>query len=186
MEKMNLDRVFLGFYVEDLNHQMPPRLLDNKTYALAMESFVVVCTDAILANRQKGIVYLAYRRVKPMQGWWIIGGKSFAGETPKDSIQRCFKRETSLELPKERFALIGLNRYFWKDRKQEPQNVGSDNLAYTFIVEPTPDEIVIVSQSLDPQEYDRNIGLQKFNLERLISKNVHPVILDLYQQIFSS
>lgn len=174
----------IGLYIEDTNHTMPKKVLDEKIYAAAIESMVVACTDAVIVNAKKKTVYLGWRVAKPMQGWWIIGGRMFAGENQLDSIARCFERETSVAVDKNRFVLRCVNRYMWKDRQQIPQDIGEDNLAYTFSVELTPDELRNASSSLDPDEYDKSIGLEEFDYERLQKEKVHPAIIDVYKDIF--
>ncbi len=108
----------------------------------------------------------------------------FAGEMPEDSIRRHFLEETSLRLRQDRFCLISLNRYFWKDREQKPQNVGCDGLVYTFVVELFPKEIRTMSEHLDPREYDAKYEIQEFDSERLKKEKVNPAILDLYKEVF--
>ena len=177
-------KIPIGTYIDNWKRDMPKKHLDEETFKKAIEAFVVVSTDAVIIDRQKRVFYLAQRSVKPMQGWWVIGGRSFAGETPIESIRRCFERETSVCFPLNRFELIRLNRYFWKDREQKPQNLGYDSLAYTFAVELTQEEIEAAAKGLDPNEYKTRAGLQEFNLKRLRVEGVHPMIIDLYQQLF--
>ncbi|MDO8430716.1 MAG: NUDIX domain-containing protein [Candidatus Taylorbacteria bacterium] len=172
-------------YLEDPHFKMSRVFLSDKTYNEAIESFVIVDVDVIFINRvNKTILLLAKRRVKPMQGLWLIGGRVFAGESENDAIMRCVKRETSLDLPNDRFHFITMNRYIWKDREQEPQDKGSDNLCYTFAAELSPEERVTASNHLDKDEYDTKIGLQEFSLESLKEHKVHQAILDLYQLLF--
>ena len=177
-------RIPVGLYIEDPKHQRPKRFLDEETYAAAIEAFVIVSTDVVIINPHKRIIYLTRRCIKPMKGWWIIGGRMFAGEMPEESMQRCFQRETSLNLSQERFQLVRFNRNIWKDRKQEPQEMGIDFLTYLFSVELTSEELEKASCSLDPSEYETNVGLQEFNLERLEKENAHPALIDLYKQLF--
>lgn len=164
---------------------MEQKFLPDEVYAQALESFVVVCTDVVPINRSRRTIYLARRAVKPMQGWWWIGGRMFAGEHEQESVKRCFRRETSLDLPSERFEYVAMYRYWWKDRKQEPQDKGADDLSYTFVVELTSEELRKVSHKLDKKEYAQG-GLQEFDRERLSIENVHPAILDLYNRVFQT
>ena len=150
-----------------------------------MQAFVIVCTDAIVVDRKKRTVWLARRAVLPMKGLWIIGGRRFAGEAALDSITRCFKRETGLTVTPERFSFIMATEYRWKDREQEPQNLGSHNLSYTFAVELTAEERITAANSLEKKEYQPGFGLQEFDRERSVREHVHPVILDLYDEIFA-
>ncbi|MEK7584505.1 MAG: NUDIX domain-containing protein, partial [Patescibacteria group bacterium] len=133
---------------------------------------------------QRKTLYLAKRSVKPQQDWWIIGGRTNAGEDPFASVARCFNRETKLNIEPARFTFVSMDRYLWKERKQEPQKNGCDAFSYTFCVELTDDELRRAGASLDPKEYDTKNGLQEFDYPRLIEANVHPVLLDLYNDIF--
>lgn len=171
-------------YKEDMTHIIPRKRLDPSIYRKAIESLVIVCADAVPINRQKKTFYLCKRRRKPNPGWWWIGGRLFAGELPEEAIQRHFRRETSLRLTQKRFTLISLNRYFWKDREQRPQNIGCDGLVYTFIIEPSRIELGIIAKHLDPREYDAKHGLQEFDYKRLKQEKVNSAILDLYKEVF--
>ncbi len=181
----NCTKEVICLYKEKGRKKIKPEFLPVEIYSAAMKSFVVVCTDAIIISKKEKAVYLAKRKIKPMKDWWVIGGRSFAGELPKVSIARCFERETTLKLSKRRFKLLCINRYLWKDREQEPQDAGSDNLAYTFAVELSGKERVDVSANLNNEEYE-DIGLEKFDLGRLCREKAHPMIIAAYKQIFKS
>lgn len=55
---------------------------------------------------------------------------------------------------------------------------------FTFVVELTVAERVVLSTHCDPHEYDVTRGLQEFNRERCVQEHVHPAIIDLYDAIF--
>lgn len=176
--------MLIDFYIQDPNHKFPGKYLDDDVYVKAIESFIIVSTDVLLVDFERtGSVYLADRKAKPMCGWWFIGGRCFAGERWEESMRRCFKRETSLDFSEERFKLIGIIRYIWSERQQEPQNIGSDNLGYTFVTQITREELEIAKKNLNPKEYGAG-GIKEFSLEQLKSQNVHPVIIGLYNNIF--
>lgn len=171
-------------YRENGRKEIKPEFLEESIYNAAMRSFVVVCTDAIIMDMKNKVFYLAKRRIRPWKDWWVVGGRSFTGQNPKKSVVSCFERETSLRLPEKRFKLLSINRYMWKDREQEPQDFGSDNLAYTFVVQLSKREIEIVSQNLNKDEYE-STGLEKFDLKRMKLEKVHPMIIKAYRQIFN-
>lgn len=179
-------RVPVKLYKEDPSHRMPKTHLTAEVYAAAIGSFVIVCVDAIVVNRNRRTVFLTKRRIKPMQGLWIIGGRMQAGELWTDAIRRKFRQEAWLDIPAERFEFLRINQYQWKDRRQEPQDTGSDNLALTFAVELTDAEIAGVSEGLDPDEYEPDFGLREFDRPCLVAAGAHPAILDLYDQLFQS
>lgn len=173
-------------YFEDPHFKMGRKFLSDETYAEAIESFVIVCADVLFINRaNKSVLLLARRRVKPMQGLWLIGGRILAGEPECDAIARLVKREAGLDITPDRFEFICINRYLWTSREQEPQNKGSDDLCYTFALEVSDEQKRTASKHLDPNEYDTAVGLQEFNKERLEKESVHKAIKDLYDLVFS-
>ena len=150
-----------------------------------MESFTIVGTDVLFINRERRSFYLAKRKALPLLGYWMIGGRMWAGEDPRTSMQRVTKRETGLELAPERFTFVTLNRYLWATRAQIPHEKGSDNLCYTFIAELSPEELVLAAANLDRQEYEAAAGLTEFDsLASLEAEGVHQAIRDLYAQLF--
>ena len=172
-------------YFEDPHFKMGRKFLSDETYAEAIESFVIVDADVLFINRtNKSVFLLARRKVKPMQGLWLIGGRIFAGEPERAAIARLVKRETSLSIAPDRFEYLCINRYLWTDREQEPQNKGSDNLCYTFALEVSDEEKQISSEHLDPDEYDTTTGLQEFDKKMLEAGSVHQAIRDLYDIVF--
>lgn len=158
----------------------PPEL-----HARVIESYINVCADAVPVNFSRKTIWLAKRRIKPQQDWWWIGGRMQAGETEEVALARKFKAETSLAVVPERFQFVCLNRYFWKDRRQEPQELGCDCLVFIFLVELDNEELRQASLGLNPDEYDLEDGLREFDRLRLIGINVHQAILDFYDRVFS-
>lgn len=173
-------------YIEDSSYQMPGRVWDDVSYSHALDMFVIVCVDALLVNRERKTIYLARRRAKPMQGWWILGGRMRAGEQERDAMRRKFLQETSVDIEPLRFEFVYMNRYHWKDRQQEPQDRGMDSLAYTFAVELTEEELQKVSENLERREYETGSSLREFNRTELVQEHIHDAIIDLYDQVFKS
>lgn len=171
-------------YQEDLSHGiLPLRIEDDGIYAAAIASFVIVCTDAMIIDRARHTAWLASRKILPMKGFWIIGGRRLPGESIQTSIRRCFARETSLKITSDRFEYIRQNEYLWSKRQQVPQNVGSHNIADTFAIELTPDERDAASRSLTSSEYEA-VGLQEFDRQAMLDAKVHPALIDLYDSVF--
>lgn len=163
---------------------MPPRLLNDATYAAAIESMVIVCVDIVIINRERREFSLAWRKSQPFEGWWVIGGRVLAGEKLKDAVTRKFGAETCLKLPSSRFDMVGLNRYVMAMRKQVPTHRGSDTLAFVHTVELDANELRRVAAGLDDVEYDHKVGLRSFDRLSLSLQNVHPVLLDIYDLVF--
>lgn len=136
------------------------------------------------------LLYLAKRQAKPANTYWIIGGRMFAGESEAESASRNFERETKLKIARSRFQFLRSNRYWWRDREQQPQDLGSDNSAYTFTLEASDQEIEFVAANLDWREYDPSFGIQPFSREDIENADfggrdvVREVLLDMYDDIF--
>ena len=171
-------------YVEEPGKVYPPVRLEEAEYAKAIQSLIVVCTDIGIIDVNSETIYLARRASRPANGWWwFIGGRSRVGETELESAQRCFKRETGLFIETKRFDFICMNRYFFKDRQQTPQEFGCDSLCYTLSIQLTREERDQIT--LDPREYF-NGGLKAFHYKDLQSAQwVKDPIRDFYTMVFS-
>jgi len=173
-------------YIEDTEFHMSPDSLPDDLYEQAISSLVIVCADALFVNRAMRTVFLARRTVKPMTGLWFLGGRLQAGEQADVGMARILKRETSLALPAERFKFLAMHRYFFKDRKQEPQDKGCDTLAFTFFAEIQPDELTIATVHLTSDEYDTSSGFKEYNRDALIAEGARQAIIDAYDSVFPS
>ena len=151
-------------------HTMSRKFLSEPVYAEAIGALVIDCTDAVIVDWGERVFYLAKRAVKPMKGIWVIGGRRSAGEPLPDSMCRCFKRETGLDLPRGRFTYIAGQDCIWKDREQEPQDAGSHNFCHRFAVELTSEE--------------RGRATRPFSRKDLVAANVHQSLIDLYHLVF--
>lgn len=169
---------------EVVRPEMRGGFMDEVVYTAAIENMVIVCTDTVIVNKRRETFYLAKRSVRPMAGLWWIGGRRNKGETPSGGMRRNFRRETGLDLPASRFEFVAMTEYLWQDRAQEPVEKGSHNLAHTFAVELSAEELETARDELETREYDSTFGLQEFDRDRLIAEDVHPVILDVYDTIF--
>ncbi len=159
--------------------------LDDSEYARAIQCLVVVCTDIAIVDRSKRLIYLAQRSTKPAQSWWwFIGGRVLFGETELASARRCFLRETGINPPEDRFVYYGPpNRYFFKDRQQEPQEVGCDSLCFTFAVDLLQHERDKIK--LDAVEYGGST-LRPFGETDLYQEGITDQVRDMYHRIFCS
>ncbi|HEX7230932.1 MAG TPA: hypothetical protein VF452_11105 [Candidatus Binatia bacterium] len=140
-------------YFELGTKKMPPVFLDDERYGKAIQSLIVVAADAVPINKERRTLYLAKRIVKPILGWWELGGRILRGEPESEAISRIVKREASIEVSPERFILVSQGRYFLKDRQQEPQDAGNDTLCYHFAVELTDPELRVASANLDEKGF---------------------------------
>lgn len=167
-----------AIYIEKGFTGMEKVFLPDDEYARAIEAFIVTCVDTIIVDRHAKKVYLPKRRSKPAQDlWWVIGGRRKTGITAREAMQEIFKRETSLEIPLERFVFITIAEYFWSNRQQQPQKKGVHMQGYTFTLELTQEELATVAKNLDPKEYYAELGLRVFTLEELQDGSHHPAVV---------
>lgn len=173
-------------YVEPCAEHLPKgHRMTNDAYANATANLIIVSTDAVIIDSARMTMWLAVRAQKPADKlWWWIGGTLRRGFTAEDGMAEKFFAETALRVDPTRFEFIAMVRYWWKDRAQEPEDTGSDNLAYTYYIELSPEDRAVVAANLDANEYDRASGLREFTREDLVHEGVHPVIVDVYDAIF--
>ncbi len=107
-----------------------------------------------------------------------------AGETKEESAVRCFERETGVLLNHRDLSFVALLDFRFKDRQQIPQTISCHTLSYVFSVEVSEEDIASIATHLDNDEYDITISLQGYNREELVSKNLFPAVLDVYDSIF--
>lgn len=155
------------------------RHLTEEVYRAAMTSLIIVCVDVLLINKARKSVYLAKRIVDPLPIRWMIGGRLRKGESASSGIVRKCLEETGIEFSPERFSFLAMHRYILGSRKQEPVEEGSDSLAYTFVLEPTKEELEQMAMGLDKNEYSIPEGFMELTLQELAENNIHTAIIDL-------
>lgn len=166
--------------------RLTAKFISDSAYPEVLDGLNRTCVDIVPISRSCNKIFLAKRAIKPMQGWWWIGGGMRRGETYREAAVRNFKRETSLDISQDRLEFVIENRYWWKDREQEPQENGCDMTAYTYAIQLTDEEITIASKNLDKKEYEPGVGLQGFDRSQLTEIGVHEAILDFYDEVFSA
>lgn len=162
---------------------MKPIALNAKTYPLAAEALIVVCTDAIIIDKKNKLFYLAQRCVQPMKGFWSIGGRRYTGEPGFVSVARNFKKETSLDISFKRFKPLIAREFIWKMRKESPSNVGKHDIIQFYTIELTKKEIDTANAHLCLKEYIYG-SLEPFDYKRLKAKKIHQGLIDNYELIF--
>lgn len=178
-------------YVEEDGHRPGvQQFVSDELYGQAITAFVIVCTDTAIVDMDDKLLYLAKRQAKPANTFWIVGGRMIAGESEAEAVARTFERETRLKVARSRFKYLRNNRYWWRDREQQPQDLGSDGVAYTFTLEASDQEIEFISSNLDWREYDPSFGLQPFSRTDIEEADfggrevVREILLDMYDDIF--
>lgn len=170
-------------YVDHQEISFGKKFLSEESYQEAIQGMVVVCTDIVLVNKKECAIYLAKRKAKPANDkWWVMGGRVFAGEEAIHSVQRCLKRESGIEIKDlRRFEYVCMNRYFFINREQDPQDIPVDSLTYTYLLELDVAEMEKIN--LDQQEYFGEI--KKFtSLQEMQNENIDKPIIDIYLKIF--
>ena len=160
----------------------------DATYGEMVRKTVIACADVVCVVKDtRGRVgrklYLARRNIYPMKGVWVIGGRIFFNDpTIVSSVLRSTKRETGVEFAVERFIPLATNLYTWG--KVAQGDFPGKNLACTFLLVLSEAEAAAVSGALIKGEYEPGFGLQGFTRARLGREMCHPMLLDLYDQIF--
>lgn len=171
-------------YRENPDLRLTATYLDEQTYSQALDAFIVVCADVIFINRDEQLLYLAKRRVKPQNDWYMFGGRIKRGERELEAAQHNLARETGLKLDPDRFEYFGLRRFWWQERQQAPQTNGVDALIFIFLVEPTANELAQATEMLDREEYEQDLGIVGFNRQQLVENKAHEVLLEIYDALF--
>lgn len=170
---------YTSYHFDDCIFPAPVRL-SNDLYNLLLQTCIRVCTDIVLFNQAKELIYLA-KRIICFPRWWIIGGQMFPGEPETTSAQRCLKRETSLQVEEHRLRYLRLNRYLHAGISGEPPR---DNFTFVFALHVSESEIDQAAKHLDPAEYDTALGLRPFDEASLSSENLPSPIIDIFFQLF--
>lgn len=157
--------------------------LDEAEYARAMLALPILCADIVFIHRRDRMFYLADRIAQPVKGWWWIGGRVLRGEPVEEAATRKVREETGLLLGSDRLTYVETIRHLCAIRQQEPQDAGSDTLAFTYFAELSPGEAAQASRGLDPAEFRPN-SLAGFTRDGLIQIGARPQILDLYALVF--
>ncbi len=179
-----MNDILVRSYTEEGYQPIPKIRLDDEAYGKLLQCCAPMCTDIVVVDRKNQLFWLAKRQTKPLDNWWWMGGRTNAQETKEASALRIFLRETGLKLEEKQLELVAILDYRFKDRAQEPKDIGSHTVAHVFAVELTEDECRRASSHLEQKEYDFEKGLVAFNRKEIIDSNLFPAILDLYDHMF--
>ena len=80
----------------------------SEEYSRALSCFS--CLHGSIDVDRKNI-YLVRRIIKPMTGWWWIGGRMGAGDTKKKRQCEILNEKTGLKLSLDRWRLVGVLDY---------------------------------------------------------------------------
>lgn len=171
-----------GIFIES-DHVISQKRLPTEVYAEAMSSLIIVCADAVIISPESKTIYLAKRNVSPMQGYWTIGGRRFAGEAAVEAVRRNLKRETGINADEARFSHITTLEAIWSDRKESPANQGKHDIIQFFSIELSEQELRKANATLLPSEYEA-MSLRPFTFQELLSHGVNPIMRHVYQTVF--
>lgn len=168
-------------YVEDGFHSIPWIRPNDEEYGRILQGKILANVDIVLVNPINQTFYLARRRARPMSGWWWMGGNTGDINLPLPNVlYKVLERELGFGILIERMTFRLVGEYFWKDRAQQPHNIGCHMCGLTFSVEVTAEEVSRIK--LDPQEYEG--GLIEFTRADLVREGVYPTIIDAYNIVF--
>lgn len=169
-------------YTEPGYQEIPKTYLSEEEYEKALRTFVLLCTDIVIVDKNKKTFYLAKRKHKPINNWWFIGGRMNATETKEESAVRCFKRETDIDIKEEDLEFVALLDHRFKDREQVPQNIGCHTVSYVFVI--PREKIDFKKVSLESEEYVRGAEFEEFDRQKIVDYKVYESMIDVYDSIF--
>ena len=160
--------------------------ISDSEYARAMEAFPRPCTDVLAIQPESKSLILAKRKHQSALGVWMFGGGQRMGETPRETAVRLMKREIGINFLPEDLEFLWISVNFWMHRNPKPQDRGEHGIIFTFVFVPTPEELKIISNSLDPEEYDLTHSIRSYTLEDLESlKESHKVkLIEYWHAVF--
>lgn len=171
-----------GIFI-DSDHHIPAKRLSAAAYAEAMSSLIIACADVVIASPESKTIYLAKRNVKPMRGYWTIGGRRFAGEASVEAAHRNLLRETRIDADESRFTHITTLEIIWRDRKEAPTNQGKHDIIQFFSLELSEEELLKANASLISSEYEA-MSLKAFTFQELLNHNISPVMRHIHRLLF--
>ncbi len=151
-----------------LNPVSPADQMPEAVYSQALDHLVFACVDLVLTHQQQ--ILFAKRNIEPRSSWWVVGGRMFTGEAPRETAQRKAQQEARLAAVElSRFRCIGVYSTCFATRRQAPQQHGSHSLNVTYQIELTLHEKEQVKLRSD--EYDTWLWVDFDAVETLLEAN---------------
>ena len=157
--------------------------LSDRTYEEVVRSLPIICSDVIATHAATRTLWLAWRQFRPARGWWCFGGRMLIGEDALAAAARHFHAASGLVPNTERFSYLGANNLLFQDRQQEPQDVPSHSVTFTFSIDLTDRELADFGRSIGSDEY-RLGSLRSFTWPELQSADIAPLFRDAYLAVF--
>ncbi|MGB3495684.1 MAG: NUDIX domain-containing protein, partial [Elainellaceae cyanobacterium] len=119
-------------HFQEANRMNQNGLLPLETYGQCLDYVVITCVDIVFFHRDQ--LLIGKRKTYPKRGWWIIGGRMYAGESPLEAVARKADQEANVQVDQSRFLFVNAYSTCFATRQQEPQHHGlhSVNLTYTL------------------------------------------------------
>lgn len=137
-------------HLSEKRKQVKKYFFSNEEYGKILDSIVIACVDIILICEEE--VLMLKRNVYPRKDWWVIGGRMFPGEDPKDTAKRKLKEEVDLDVKKDRFEFLNVYSTAFSKRQQQPQENGSHTLNLLFVLKISEKEKDMID--LSKKEYE--------------------------------
>lgn len=177
--------MLFGSYSDNPDFRINPKFMSEEALSEMLSARPVLNADVIFYNRAEHAVYLPFRKSRPAEGIWVIGGALRAGEQPVDTLVRRVDKETSLSVAPERFEFLGVINFVWSYRKEPTETDGRHDYNFVYALEVTDAECEIAAAHLDPIEYQTEKGLLAFrSFAELEAVGARKNILDYFQTIF--
>ncbi len=125
-------------------------LMPAETYGICLDYVVITCVDIVFLYHDRLLV--GKRNTYPRKGWWIIGGRMHAGESPLNAVSRKANQEANIRADPSRFIFINAYSTCFSTRQQEPRQHGLHSVNLTYTLKLTNDEAD--SLRLTSSEYD--------------------------------
>ena len=139
--------------------------MPTDTYAMVLDTVVLTCVDILFVHQ--GRILLGKRNRYPKKGWWIIGGRMFAGEAPDGAVQRKAKEEAGLAIERSRIQFFGLYSTCFATRHQPPIDRGLHSVNMAHLIEITDEEKYQIR--LTSTEYDEWTWISQSGIATLLN-----------------
>lgn len=149
--------------------------LSQEQYGAALDNLVVACVDVAIVYR--GDVLLLKRAYNPQKDWWILGGRIFTGESPKEAAVRHVSKDLNINIVAHRFTYLFHFYANWKIRRHEPETNGTHTHSSVFMAELAESEYNSITLG---NEY---INSKLVKVDSLTDDNYHPMFKELHSAL---
>lgn len=159
-------------------------LMSLEAYSTCLDYVVITCVDIVFFHRDQ--ILVGKRKTYPKKGWWIIGGRMYAGESPLDAVSRKASQEASLQIDDSRFFFLNAYSTCFATRQQEPRHHGLHSVNLTYALELTEEEahrLTLVSSEYDEWAW---VGLEELRQRLNLDDAMDQALLAIAQDAFST